>query len=110
LGNKKTNGCERNMEYDVISISLTREGNYRIAKNCFVVSAERINTETNMIFKDCKTCKEIEDSYNAFWNINDFWVRGQCEVLKVIPIELKEAVDEKTTNTLLPVSIPKPDD
>ena len=52
------------------------------------IRQEIIDTEENVLFSDCKTCYDVEDVYESYWNRTS---KGsgydQPEIVKVIKVE-----------------------
>ena len=75
------------MQYDVTAIGLDPLSGDVVGGP----RTERIDPETNALFRGCQGLWEIEDAYEAFWNrLNDSWERefpaGQAKV-KVLRVE-----------------------
>jgi hypothetical protein len=52
------------MKVNVLSQQFNTETFERIG----VIRTEEINTETNMLFEDCKNIMDIRRRYESFWN------------------------------------------
>ena len=72
------------MKYFVISLSLTQEGKPFYKNGKPHVRTEEVDTKTNELFKYCRSKQDVADTYTAFWKLDKYWKKGQCEVLKVI--------------------------
>ena len=58
------------MQYDVKAFAINPETGEAVGE----VRVERIDTETNELFRGCSGPWEVEDTYSAFWNrLNDSW-------------------------------------
>lgn len=79
------------MRYDVVSLSLDKEGKYQRKKNGdFIVRTEGIDTVTNELFWECKNAKDVKMAYECFWKLDKHWKKGQCKVLLVVTQNGKE--------------------
>jgi hypothetical protein len=75
------------MQYDVTAIGLNPQTGAVVAGP----RTERIDPETNAVFRGCNRLWEIEDAYEAFWNrLDESWERefppGK-EKVKVVRVE-----------------------
>ena len=80
--------------YDVVSVSLTPDGSYGTLNNELLVRTERVDIETNSIFKNCKTQEDVKKHYEGFWALDERWRYGQCKVLAVIPVNREQEIKE----------------
>lgn len=77
------------MKFDVISLSLNQDGSVFYKKGKPLVRIERIDTETNEIFKDSISEFIVKHQYEAFWRLDREWKKGQCKVLEVVEVKSK---------------------
>ena len=80
-------------EYDVVSVSLTRDGRYGTKAGKLLVRTERVNTATNELFKNVTSVGLLKQKYEAFWMLDDAWQNGQCRVLSVIPVAQEKPIE-----------------
>ena len=75
-------------EYDVTAIAVDPQSGARTGP----ARVERIDTETNEVFRGCRGPWEVEDRYHAFWNrLDDSWERDFPEGKeKVFVIRVEE--------------------
>ena len=68
-----------------MKIKVTAQAYDRCSRVSFgEVRVEEIDTEDNILFKDCLTIKDVKEGYESFWNdIN----RESAEMVGVIGIE-----------------------
>ncbi|HEY9286591.1 MAG TPA: hypothetical protein VIT43_01055 [Candidatus Dormibacteraeota bacterium] len=59
-------------QYDVTAIAVDPTSGAVIGRP----RVERVDTETNDVFRGCKSPWEVEDRYHAYWNrLDDSWER-----------------------------------
>jgi hypothetical protein len=80
-------------DYDIVSVSLTRDGRYGTKAGKLLVRTERINIATNELFKTTDSVSLIKNKYEAFWMLDDLWKNGQCKVLSVIPVAQEKPIE-----------------
>jgi len=76
------------MKYDVLAIAVHPQTGRVTAGP----RTERIDTESNELFEDCRGPWDVEDRYEAFWNrLNDSWEwdfpKGK-EKVKVVRVDV----------------------
>jgi hypothetical protein len=59
------------------------------------IRQEIIDTEENELFKDCKNCYEIEDTYESFWNRLKVPVGSYYDNKEIIKVLKVEEIDEE---------------
>ena len=81
------------MEYDIVSVGLTEEGYYAMDDGQLLVRTERIDTQTNELFRNCVTQEDVRKAYEAFWMLDNRWKHGQAKVLGVIPVNREREIN-----------------
>jgi hypothetical protein len=81
----------KQMKYDVTAIALDPMTGAVLAGP----RTDRIDPETNDLFRECRGPWEIEDAYEAFWNrLDDSWERGvPCSPEKIKVLRVTEIWD-----------------